>query len=144
MLFRQRCMMTEAFKPFYPAMCLSPRHLQRCRHGVKFKSFNCFCPTLYYIYDMIVMLSYLMGGAYANLVASSVGLKRFNPLPPNDIYIYIYRTAQLTSRRCILNIYSTNSRTEYFKRAAYSPFISLQNVIYFIMLPCLVPVLFTF
>jgi len=28
------------------------------------------------------------------------------------------RTAQLTSRCCILYIYSTNTRTEYFKRAA--------------------------
>jgi hypothetical protein len=35
-------------------------------------------------------------------------------------------------------------RTEYFKRAAYSPFFPLQNVVYFIMLPFLVPVLFTF
>jgi hypothetical protein len=34
----------------------------------------------------------------------------------NDIYIC--HTAQLTSRRCILNIYSTNVRTEYFKHAA--------------------------
>jgi hypothetical protein len=31
---------------------------------------------------------------------------------------YICRTAPLTSRRCILNIYSTNIRTEYFKHAA--------------------------
>ena len=35
-------------------------------------------------------------------------------------------------------------RTEYFKHAAYSPFFPLQNVVYFIMLPFLVPVLFTF
>ena len=47
-----------------------------------------------------------------------------NLLKPNDIYIYIYiyiyicRTAALTSRRYILNIYSTNLRTEYFKHAA--------------------------
>jgi hypothetical protein len=42
------------------------------------------------------------------------------------IYIYIYmcvcvcvcHTAPLTSRRCILNIYSTNIRTEYFQHAA--------------------------
>jgi hypothetical protein len=34
------------------------------------------------------------------------------------IYIYICRTAQLTSRRCILNINSTNVRTEYFKHVA--------------------------
>jgi hypothetical protein len=40
----------------------------------------------------------------------------FNPLLPNDIHIC--RTAPLTSRRCILNIYSTNIRTEYFKLAA--------------------------
>ena len=33
-----------------------------------------------------------------------------NPLAPNDVYIR--RTAQLTSRRCILNIYSTNTLTE--------------------------------
>ena len=33
-------------------------------------------------------------------------------------YIYIYRTAALTSRRYILNIYSTNIHTEYFKHAA--------------------------
>ena len=44
----------------------------------------------------------------------------FKPLAPNDVYIV--RTAQLTSRRCILNIYSTNILTEYFKRAAHSPF----------------------
>jgi hypothetical protein len=35
-------------------------------------------------------------------------------------------------------------RTEYFKRAAHSPFFPLQNAVYFIMLPFLVPVLFTF
>jgi hypothetical protein len=39
---------------------------------------------------------------------------------------------------------STDIRTEYFKHAAYSPFFPLQNVVYFIMLPFLVPVLFTF
>ena len=38
-----------------------------------------------------------------------------NLLKPNDIYIYICRTAALTSRRYILNIYSTNIHTEYFK-----------------------------
>jgi len=41
-----------------------------------------------------------------------------NLLKPNDIYIYISRTAALTSRRYILNIYSTNTHTEYFKHAA--------------------------
>ena len=40
--------------------------------------------------------------------------------------------------------YSTNIRIEYFKHVAHSPFFSLQNAVYFIMLPFLVPVLFTF
>ena len=65
-----------------------------------------------------------------------------NLLKPNDIYIC--RTAALTSRHYILNIYSTNIHTEYFKHAAQSPFFSLQNAVYFIMLPCLVPILIAF
>jgi len=43
-----RCMMAEGFNPLYPAVCVSPRHLQRWRHGAKFKSSNCFYPTLYF------------------------------------------------------------------------------------------------
>jgi hypothetical protein len=65
-----------------------------------------------------------------------------NPLAPSDPYMG--HTAQLTSRHCILNTYSTNIRTEYFKRAALSPFFSLQNAVYFIIPRRLVPVLFTF
>ena len=57
---------------------------------------------------------------------------------------YMGRTAPLTSKRCILYIYSTNIGTEYFKHARYSVFFSLQNIVCFIMLTCLVPVLFTF
>ena len=67
---------------------------------------------------------------------------RINPLKSNDPYIC--RTAPLTSRRCILYIYSTNISTEYFKHAANSPFFPLQNAVYFIILHCLVPVLFAF
>jgi hypothetical protein len=44
------------------------------------------------------------------------GIILLNPLPPN--VIYICRTAPLNSRRYILNISSTNIRTEYFKHAA--------------------------
>jgi hypothetical protein len=65
-----------------------------------------------------------------------------NLLTPNDPYMG--RTAPLTSKRCILYIYSTNIGTEYFKHALYSPYFSLQNAVCFIMLTCLVPVLFTF
>ena len=65
-----------------------------------------------------------------------------NRLTPNDPYMG--RTAPLTSKRCILYIYSTNIDTEYFKRALCSPFFSLQDAVCFVMLTCLVPVLFTF
>ena len=41
-------------------------------------------------------------------------------LTPNDPYMG--RTAPLTSKRCILHIYSTNRGTEYFKHALHSPF----------------------
>jgi hypothetical protein len=56
----------------------------------------------------------------------------------------IYRTGvPLPSKCCILYIFSTNIRTDYFKHAAHSPFFS-PNAVYFIMLPFLVHVLFTF
>ena len=63
-------------------------------------------------------------------------------LTPNDLCMG--RTAPLTSKRCILYIYSTNIGTEYFKHALYSPFFPLQNAVCFIMLTSLLPVLFTF
>jgi len=68
-----------------------------------------------------------------------------NPLTLNGPYMG--RTAPVTSRRCILYIYSTNIRTEYFKHAAQSPLFSLQNALYFIMLPffdsCIIHILNT-
>jgi len=45
-----------------------------------------------------------------------------NPLTPNDPYSG--RTAPLTSKRCILYIYSTNTGTEYFKHVIYCLFLS--------------------
>ena len=46
------------------------------------------------------------------------------PLTPNDTYRS--RTAPLTSKRCILYIYSTNISTEYFEHVIYSPLFPLQ------------------
>ena len=69
-------------------------------------------------------------------------LELINLLTPNDDYSG--RTAPLTSKCCILYIYSTNIGTEYFKRGIYSPFFPLQNAVCFIILTHLVPVLFTF
>ena len=66
----------------------------------------------------------------------------FNRLTPNDPYSG--HTAPLTSKHCVLYIYSTNTGTEYFKHGIYCPFFSLQNAVCFIVLTYLVPVLFTF
>ena len=77
-----------------------------------------------------------------HVIACCVSKSSFNPLAPNDVYRS--RTAQLTSRRCILNIYSTNILTEYFEHAEHSPFFfPFQDAVYFIMLSLLVPVIFT-
>jgi len=65
-----------------------------------------------------------------------------NPLTPNDHYSG--RNAPLTSKLCILYIYSTNTGTEHFKHGIYSPFFPLQNAVCFIILTYLVPILFTF
>ena len=64
-----------------------------------------------------------------------------NPLAPNDVYIR--RTAQLTSRSCILNIYSKNILTEYFKHAALFP-LFFQDAVYLKLLPSLDPVIYIF
>jgi len=71
-----------------------------------------------------------------------VAWQLINPLTSNDHYSG--RTAPLTSKRCILCIYSTNIGTEYFKYGIYSSFFYLKNAVCFIILTYLVPVLFTF
>ena len=78
---------------------------------------------------------------FRNTVAILLAWK-MNLLTPNDPYRG--RTAPLTSKSCILYIYSTNIGTEYFKHGIYSPFFHLQNAVCFIILTYLVPVLFTF
>jgi len=62
-------------------------------------------------------------GLYVELMARdaiSTNADYINRLKPNDPYMG--RTAPLTSKRCILYIYSTNIGTEYFKHALYFPF----------------------
>ena len=49
----------------------------------------------------------------------------FNPLTPSDHYSG--RTARLSSKRCILYIYSTNIGTGYFKHGIYSPVFFLSS-----------------
>ena len=55
-----------------------------------------------------------------NLTSHVKVVTQINRLTPKDPYMS--RTAPLTSKLCILCIYSTNVGTEYFKRALYCPF----------------------
>jgi len=78
-----------------------------------------------------------------NVVCFLLGRKLiFKPLTPN--VDYSGRTAPLTSKCCILYIYSKNIGTENFKHGIYSLFFPLQNAVCLINLTYLVPVLFTF
>ena len=66
-----------------------------------------------------------------------------NHLTPNGHYMG--RTAQLTSSCCILYIYIQQIYILNILNMLHNlRFFSLQNAVYFIMLPFLVPVLFTF
>jgi hypothetical protein len=68
----------------------------------------------------------------------------FDIFTPPGLSLTLLCLTPLTSKCCILYIYSTNTGTEYFKHGIYSPFFSLQNAVCFIILTYLVPVLFTF
>ena len=58
--------------------------------------------------------------AVSDSIVDTFLVNAINPFTPNDHYSG--RTAPLTSKRCILYIYSTNIGTEYFKHGIYSPF----------------------
>ena len=87
-------------------------------------------PRNHYVLQWVCLKGHIRIGSTLNL------------LMPNDDYSC--RTAPLTSKCCILYIYSTNIGIEYFKHGIYSPFFPLQNAVCFINLTYLVPVLFTF
>jgi hypothetical protein len=71
--------------------------------------------------------------------------KEINRLMPNDPNIG--RTAPLTSKVCILYIYSTNEGTEYFKQALYSPFFLSSKFSLFhnanLLASCIIHILYT-
>jgi len=92
------------------------------------------------LYEFVPYVGLCIMGSLFHLTPT--GCYLLNPLMPNDHYSG--RTAPLTSKRCILYNYSTNIGTEYFKHGIYCLFFSLQNAVCFIILTCLVPVLFTF
>jgi hypothetical protein len=58
----------------------------------------------------------------------------------NRVSLYIGRAHRYAPHTPFYIFFSTNIRTEFFKHAAHTPFFSLQNAVYFIMLTFLVPV----
>jgi hypothetical protein len=99
--------------------------------------------NLTHFFSIYIFISFLyMSRATKCSSSGESNCTSINHLTPNGQFSG--RTAPLTYRCCIFFIYSTDIRTEYFKHAAYSPFFPHQNAVYFIMLPFLVPVLFTF
>ena len=70
---------------------------------------------------------------------------RINVLTPNDPYSG--RTEPLTSKRCILYIYSTNIGTEYFKHGIYSPSFFFKMQFFFhnsnVFGSCIIHILYT-
>ena len=72
---------------------------------------------------LLIIYNYILHFTYYTLIYS------INPLTPNDTYKGL--TAPLTSKRCILYIYSTDIGTEYFKHGIYSPFFSSSKCKFF-------------
>ena len=66
-----------------------------------------------------------------------------NPLTPNDHHSG--RIATLTSKLCILYIYSTNMGAVYIKRGVYSPFFSKCNLFHNsnVFCSCIIHILYT-
>ena len=84
---------------------------------------NIYCPSLYYRAIRLLTIFCFLRVFFAYKI-SCVSEYRHLTLWRLTTYIYICisRTAQLTSRRCILDIYSTDILTEYFKNAAHYQF----------------------
>ena len=126
-LYRQR--MVAAVCRTLLAACRTPQHHSAEDHklnrhycgNLKYKIWISLTPAecIHYFLFSKASIS-LLTIDVANCKCYSLCLWYINPLTPNDAHRG--RTAPLTSKLCILYIYSTNIGTEYFKHGIYSPF----------------------
>jgi hypothetical protein len=90
-------------------------HLSLLMLVVGWSDIQSFCVARFYQFSASLSFTLSSSSSSHTLTCSIIG-QQINPLTPNGHYSR--RTAPLTSRCCILNIYSTNIRTEYCKHAA--------------------------
>jgi len=112
------------------------------RRFLRFNTANCqYIVASQAITIIIALLMSVTALTRQHIIISMV----LNPLTPNDHYIG--RTAPLTSKRCILFIYSTNIGTEYFKNGIYSPLLFSSKCSFFhnssVFGSCIIHILYT-
>ena len=114
--------------PFSKRLYFTTRHMAthlRCDIATQFKEKNKTDTTLPFYFtvslDEASEILHLHSRGHKQQYQSNIEAN-INPLTPNDPYSG--RNAPLTSKRCILYIYSTNIGTEHFKRGINSPFFS--------------------
>jgi hypothetical protein len=117
------------------------RNVLHCHYGVFIRQYRsqAFCSSAEFFQSVILAVL----PAFSKRLLAIICLSEyFNSLTPSEPSVG--RTAPLTSGRCILHIYSTNIRTEYFKHAAHNPFFFSSKCRLFHNATFLIPVLFTF
>jgi len=91
--------------------CTNQSHLYKTMSTIRF--------YLYHACIVLTLINFIINNQEIFQTISSIYC--ISPLTPNDHYSGC--TAPLTSKRCILYIYSTNIGTEYFKHGIYCPFL---------------------